>query len=259
MSASASKTAVSPSWTWGSSAAVEVTNATAPGPPPTSARVVTAQLAQISLPEPAVCSIYFQATAESNFIDDTVQTLTLNLLEGIGRVTVPRQVSFLAQPAPGAPLEFTLPWVPVHALQADISVTVRLNNPAGSLVRVQTYFVLSPLTRIPQKIQELQFGMALPGEADDLDDELRGELEADAPSVAAMMAQGRSGVDGSSPEEEEPEPDDEPPRVQRAPGWLLALVDALTERYGRPPTRAELRGAIQRRRARAQRRDQRTR
>lgn len=255
---SAPKTAVSPSWTWGSSASVEVTNATAPGPPPSTARVVTAQLAQISLPEPAVCSIYFQATVESNFIDDTVQTLTLNLLEGIGRVTVPRQISFLAQPAPGAPLEFTIPFVPVHALNADIAVQVRLLNAANSLVRVQTYFVLSPLTRIPQKIQELQFGMALPGEADDLDDELRGELEADAPSVAQMMAEGRSGVDGSSPEEEDPEAE-EAPQVRRAPPWLLALVDALTERYGRPPSRAELRAAIARRRARAMRRDQRAR
>lgn len=252
---SAAKTAVSPSWTWGSSASVEVTNATAPGPPPQSARVVTAQLAQISLPEPAVCSIYFQATVESNFIDDVVQVLTLNLLEGIGRVTVPRQISFLAQPAPGAPLEFTIPFVPVHALQADISVQVRLNNAAGSLVRVQTYFVLSPLTRIPQKIQELQFGMALPGEADDLDDELRGELEAEGPTVQQVMAQSYLNGDDSEGGHIDVQGEEvEAPEVEGAPPWMMRLVDALEERHGRPPTRSELRQAVQRIKARARRR-----
>lgn len=251
---SAAKTAVSPSWTWGSSASVEVTNATAPGPPPQSARVVTSQLAQISLPEPAVCSIYFQATVESNFIDDVVEVLTLNLLEGIGRVTVPRQISFLAQPAPGAPLEFTIPFVPVHALNVDIAARVRLNNPAGSLVRVQTYFVLSPLTRIPQKIQELQFGMALPGEADDLDDELRGELEAEGPTVQQVMAQtyvSGDDSDGGHVIDVEGEDADE---VQGAPPWMLRLVDALEERHGRPPTRLELRQAVARIQARQRRR-----
>jgi hypothetical protein len=253
---SAPKTAVSPSWTWGSSAAVEVTNATAPGPPPTNARVVTSQLAQISLPEPAVCSIYFQASVESNFIDDVVTVLTLNLAEGIGRVTVPRQISFLAQPAPGAPLEHTIPFVPVHALNVDIQVNVRLNNPAGSLVRVQTYFVLSPLTRIPQQIQKLQFGMALPGEADDLDDELRGELEAEGPSVAAMMGQDRQQVDGSSPEEDDDadDADDADPMVERSPAWLMTLIDQLTRKLGRAPTRPELVKVVRRVRQRVARR-----
>lgn len=250
---SAPKSVVSPSWTWGSSAAVEVTNATAPGPPPTNARVVSAQLAQISLPEPAVCSLYFQATVESNFIDDVVTVLTLNMAEGIGRVTVPRQISFLAQPAPGAPLEYTLPFVPVHALNVDIQANVRLNNPAGSLVRIQTYFVLSPLTRIQQQQQELSFGMALPGEADDLDDELRGELEAEGPSVQQMMMQDRQLVDGSSPETEaEPEADDEP--IERAPAWLMTLVDQMTRTLGRAPTRPELVRAVKRVRQRAARR-----
>jgi hypothetical protein len=119
--------------------------------------------------------------------------------------------------------------------------------------------VLSPLTRIPQKIQKLQFGMAMPGEADDLDDELSGELEAEGPSVNQSMREDRQPVDGSSPEAERDEDagrdeDEDAPQVERSPAWLLTLVDQLTRRLGRQPTRPELAKAVQRVRQRVARR-----
>lgn len=239
---------VSPSWTWGSSARLEM-GASKPN-------VQSTQLAQVSLPEPAVCTLYIQAAMDTNLPNAArVGTFTLNLTEGVGRVAVPRQISFNAQPSINGPLEFTREFVPVHSLQVDVSCTAQFDDPAA-LLNIQMYFVLSPLTRIPQQIQKLQFGMGLPGEADDLDDELRAELETEGPTVAQMMGQERGPEDASSPTEQtdDDEEPDEPPAVRRAPAWLLTLVDHMTRRLGREPTRAELARAVKRVRARMARR-----
>lgn len=263
--AGAKGTAVSPSWTWGSSARLVFDTSGTPG----TIVNASAQLAQVSLPEPAICSFYLQAKLIVTDPLDTIESFTVNLLEGVGRVTIPRQITFDGQPSNVSPLEYTLPFVPVHALNVNVEASV---NHRSELERpqcdVEIYFVLSPITRIPQQAQKLAFGMGLPGEADDLDDELRGELEAEGPTAAEVMAHGRDQEDGSSPQVDgddeeqgdEEQGDEEPaeqPRVQRVPGWVLALIDALTERYGRRPTRTELRAAIARRQRRAMRRDQR--
>lgn len=240
---------ISPSWTWGSSATIDI--------PTVNAGVTvqaSQQVAQVSLPEPAVCSFYLQAALRGN-PPDNVRVFTCNLSEGIGRVTVPRQVSFQFQPAVNAPLEFTLPFVPVHALQVNIEAVVDiLNEDPGGHVYIDVYFVLSPITRIPQKAQKLAFGMATPGEADDLDDELREDLEAEGPTAQEAVMQGRRRVDGSNDHmegegEDEPEDDGRP----QPPEWLVAMADQLTRRYGRAPTKDELRAAVRRRKARLQR------
>jgi hypothetical protein len=250
---------ISPSWTWGSSATIDI--------PTTNAGTTvsaSAQVAQVSLPEPAVCSFYIQAAWRGTSPLDVVRVFTINLSEGIGRVTVPRQVSFQFQPAINAPLEFTLPFVPVHALQVNIEASVDIvsEDPAGH-VFIDVYFVLSPITRIPQQQQKLAFGMAMPGEADDLDDELREDLESEGPTAQAAVMQGRRSVDGSNDqiegeddegEDDEGEDDDERPQP---PPWLLNVVEQLTRRHGRKPTIDELRAAVQRlkaRRARQRRR-----
>ena len=250
---------ISPSWTWGSSATLDI---------PTTVGGVTvstsAQVAQVSLPEPAVCSLYCQATLRGA-PPDVVRVFTLNLSEGIGRVTVPRQVSFQFQPAINAPLEFTIPFVPVHALQVNVeaSVDILSDDPAGH-VYIDVYFVLSPITRIPQQQQKLAFGMALPGEADDMDDELREDLESEGPTAQAAVMEGRRSVDGSNDhidvegedadEEDDEDADDGAPQP---PAWLYTVVEQLTRRHGRKPTMPELRAAVQRvkaRQARLQRR-----
>jgi hypothetical protein len=252
MQGSNSPSNVSPSWTWGSSATIVI-----PGNAEIGQTIRnSAQLAQVSLPEPAVCSIYCQASLDVTDILDSVRTFTLNLYEGVGRVTVIRQVTFQFQPAVNAPLEFTLPFVPLHALQVDCELAVdHVSEEPTNRIAVEVFMVLSPLTRIPQKIQKLQFGMAMPGEADDLDDELRGELEAEGPSVAQMMGEDRQPGDASSPEEPDPHPDpDDAPHVERHPAWLMTLIDHMTRRLGRQPTRPELAKAVQRVRQRVARR-----
>jgi len=233
-------TAIDPTWTWGSSAAFTLTFG---GDFSTSQ-----QLAQVTLPEPAVCSIYFQASASIN--DPalaSVGTFSLNLTQGLGRVSVPRSIDFAGQPSFDSDLEFTIPFIPLHALQAEVQCIGDL-SPGGSIT-IQVYLVLSPLTRIPQQQQKLKFGMALPGEADALDDELLENLEGDAPTVADIMGQeAQHRVQGDDGDDDG---DDEP---QAAPAWMMDLVDALTKRLGRAPNRQELRAAVERMRARQARR-----
>lgn len=233
-------TAIVPSWTWGSSASLVVEQ-----PQPAFSPVVSAQLAQVSLPEPAVCTVYFQVTVESADPRDVLRAFTLNLNQGVGRVTIPRQITFPFQPAVNAPLEYTIPFIPVHALNVDCSATVDTGSPSPN-VRITVYMELSPLTRIPQKQQQLAFGMALPGEADDLDDDLREDLEAEGPTTQQIMMAGREhaldGSDGLEQVEGDDGEADEEEAPELTPVQRLAL--ALTERLGRRPTRIELRQAI---------------
>jgi hypothetical protein len=250
------KSAVVPSWTWGSSARLRIDRTTAFGPPPNSVRTVSAQLMQVSLPEPAVCSVYLQAVASSRYpLNDKVQSITLNFNEGIGRVTVPRQITYPLQPAPGAPLEVTLAWVPVHALNVDVTLNVLLQEEEDdSEVEVEIYMILSPLTRIPQKEQQLAFGMALPGEADSLDDDLRDELETEGPTAQQAVLNGRTldgeGINGQGDDVEGDDDGDDEPELTP----LQRVAAALTERLGRRPTRIELQSTVRKLRARAQRR-----
>lgn len=207
--------------------------------------VQSIQLAQVQLPEPAVCSIYLQATLVSTFDPaDTVQAFTLNLTEGIGRVAVPRQMSFIGQPAIGAPLELTIPFIPLHALQVNITAVGLFTSGTPEIV-IETYLILSPLTRIAEPEQKLDFGMATAGEADSLDDEMREELQAEAPSVEQMMREEA----GETLEGGEGDDDDEP-----EPSWQMRLARALTERYGRTPTPLEFRRAVRQLRSRQSRR-----
>ncbi len=233
---------IAPSFTWGSSAKCIST---------LSNLSASAQLAQVSLPEPAVCTLYFQTTiTRSTNSAATIKVFTLNLLQGIGRVTVPRQISFAAQPALSQPIEFTLPWVPLHALQVNVSQVCNGLSVATDELETETYLVLAPLTRIAiPKSEQMKFGMALPGEADSLDDDMRDELEAEAPTVAEIMGREMTGEI-----EPEPEPDPEPPPMSAEGSIVSQIIAELTERLGRVPTRAEAKAAVARVQARLSRR-----
>lgn len=226
-------TGIAPSFTWGSSARVISTLANLSQ---------SAQLAQVTLPEPAVCSLYFQTRiTRSNNLAATIKVFTLNLLQGIGRVTVPRQISFASQPAISQPIEFTLPFVPLHALQVNVSqVAVGLSTLADEL-ETETYLVLAPLTRVAAATAKdaMRFGMALPGEADSLDDDMRDELEAEAPTVAEIMGREVTG------EIEDPEPEPPPP-LSPERSIVDQIVNELRIRLGRAPTRAEAQAAVAR-------------
>jgi hypothetical protein len=238
---------VSPTWTWGSTQTIHIESVS--GGPAVFVASNSGQLMQVSLPEPAVCSIYFQANLKASSPLNNLAQFSINLNEGVGRVTVIRDLTFLSQPALNAPLEVTLPFVPVHALNVDVSAIANIGAPNSS-VDIEITMVLSPLTRIPQKEQKLSFGMAMPGEADDLDDELLQDLEAEGPSAAEAVAEGRVRVDGSNDHErpaeeaDDEEADDEPaPQVHPV---VQQLIAQLTRRHGRLPTKPELRAAVDR-------------
>lgn len=241
---SPAQTPVNPTWTWGSSAIIRLQSE------PTS----SVQLAQISLPEPAVCSIYLQARIIFNLDPrDTVQAFTVNLIQGVGRVAVPRTLVFQAQPAVNSPLELTIPWVPLHALQVNIEAQGLFFSGAPDL-QIETYMILSPLTRIPQKEQQLAFGMATPGEADDLDDGLREELEAEGPTVQEIMSAGQTSGDASDGDAVEGDEGDDEGDDEGELSPLDRLRHQMEQRLGRPPTRIEVALTVKRLKARAARR-----
>jgi hypothetical protein len=232
------KTGIAPSFTWGASAVLRSTG---------GQLTAGAQLAQVTLPEPAVCTLYFQSSIIATDDDfNSLSVFTINLLEGVGRVTVPRQISFTAQPARRSPLEFTIPFIPLHALQVNIEQKAQTVATNG-FIETETYLVLAPLTRI-NPTGDMKFGMALPGEADEMDNELREELENESPTVQQVMYREAGAL-------EEPEPPEVVPQAMTQAGSIVSRVIAeLTERLGRPPTRPEAEQAIQRVQARLARR-----
>lgn len=211
---------------WGSSSRLKLVGST------TFAQQFSGQLAQVTLPEPAVCSFYLQAaiTSQTNALT-TVGSLTINLLQGIGRVTVPRSLTFMGQPAPGAPLELTIPFVPLHSVQVDmVGIMGGPFNPGDELT-IEAYFVLAPITKVggDKAGVPLEFGMALPGEADGLDDSMHDEVEEEHPGTIEVM---RARLTEPGDDDEH----DDPREVFR--GKLSKL---LREKLGRNPTPLEIR------------------
>lgn len=238
---SQSTNVIAPSFTWGSSTRMIST---------LNALTQSAQLAQVTLPEPSVCTLYFQTRiARNTNLAAVVSVFTLNLLQGLGRVTVPRQISFAAQPAMVQPIEFTLPFVPLHALQVNVSQTCTGLSVGTDELETETYLVLAPLTRMKDKTpNEMKFGMAMPGEADSLDDDQREELEAEAPTVAEIMGREVTG-------EIEPEPEPETELVLTPEASIVqGIIAELRTRLGRAPTRQEAEAAVTRVQARIARR-----
>jgi hypothetical protein len=230
---------IAPSWTWGSSARVtSVDNTMTP----------SVQLAAVNLPEPAVCSLYFQVqiVVPSTDVLAAVGAFSLFMLQGVGRVTVPRTITFDSQPAIDSPLEFTLPFVPLHALQVNVQQIC--HDIATSPLTTEVYLVMSPITRIAAEKGKdpMVFGMSLPGEADSMDHELVAELEAEAPSVAAIMA-----ADAEGRVLEEPE---EPEVVTVEDQQIEAIANHLATRLGREPTDQEILTAYERLQRRRRRR-----
>lgn len=243
------RTSIIPSWTWGSSTRlVSVDNTMS----------ASQQLAAVTLPEPAVCSLYFQISIVVPSTDSfaAIGAFTINLLQGIGRVTVPRQISFDSQPSVYAPIEFTMPFVPLHALQVNVQQIC--HDIVSSPIETEIYLVLSPITRIASKEAKdaMTFGMALPGEADSLDDDMVAELEAESPTVASIMANEARARGQQQPEAEGLEgEDEEAPEVLSADQAVVQdIVAALTERLGRRPSRTEAESAVRRFQSRIMRR-----
>jgi hypothetical protein len=191
------------------------------------------QLADVPLPESCVCSIYFQADIVSPPSQPgIVESLFIKLSIGLGRSSLIRTIAWAGVPVFGAPLEFTLDFVPAATVLATVGAQGRATAAPGPLQILCTLNV-APISRFPQS-QGLKFGMAKAGEADGLDDGLLEELEAHSPDEADVMREAQD--DGHDLTEEEPArrgapnipPNLLPPRVRR-------FVERYTRRIGHPP------------------------
>jgi hypothetical protein len=179
------------------------------------------QLADIRMPQPAACSIYFQAEVISG--TGSVNNIFVSLLLGLGRTTVNRTVAYAFQPAAGAPLEVNFPSQPLVSLLANVQ-GFGTSTVLGQDLVVACTIEVAPITSFPLHDEPMDFGMSVPGEADSLDDDMREDLEHDAPTREEIM------------EAREPE---EPRRII-LPKKFRPLVERLTRELGRRPTLHEI-------------------
>ena len=207
---------------------------------------VTLQLADIRIPEPVTASIYFEAQREGQA--GTVQALTLDLLLGLGRTNVKRTTTFLFQPTFGAPILFALPLQPVVSVQAIVTARGFVST-GGNKVDVVCTIQVAPITRINYQSEGLKFGMALPGEADGMDDAMHEDLEEEAPGELDVMRAAQA--DGFDPGEQLDDEDEPPPRRIVVPPRYQQVIDRMTEQLGRAPKLRDLPPALQRRLRRA--------
>lgn len=235
---------VKTTWTWGSSASVILN---------TAAGVRGAQLAQVTLPEPAVCTVFFQVSCIRPIGVESIRRFTLNMNIGLGRVVATRRITYLQQPSPptqlgaenGKPLEVTFPFVPMQTLNIDFSADATIgegSDPGDNEIELAVVLQVAPITKIPIDVANpMEFGMAEPGEADSLDDALLQELEPDAPDFA------HEAVENLVVETEGEEVTPERLRIRSA-------IHQLARRYGRKPTRREVEAALARMNLRSERR-----
>lgn len=220
---------------WGATRTIEIASTT---PFSTGLKL---QVADIRLPEPVTAAVFFQATKGG--APGTVQALTLDLYIGLGRTNVRRSSTFQLQPSTGSPLVFTLPapGVPVVTLQADVTIAGFLASGTDPMT-IECVLQLAPISRIHYQKEALKFGMALPGEADGLDDAMLEDLEEHAPDKVAIMRARQEAGDDPRYEEH----DDEPGQIQ-VPPEFERIVAKLARRLGRPPKVRDLPPAIRKR------------
>lgn len=191
------------------------------------------QVADVRLPMACACTIYFQAEVTSQpTVTGVVNSLELEMTIGLGRVTTTRKIAFAGVPNPGAQFELTLPFVPLATLMATLTGTGTSFTP-GEDYEITITMMVTPVGILEIKAEPLEFGMATPGEADDIDEDLRDELEPDAPSPEDVAEE--------TYEAEEVEV--YRPRRKRqleVPVELERYIVRLSRRLGRPATLGDL-------------------
>lgn len=219
---------------WGSSNQLRFTSASA-------SNTDSQQLADIRFPEPAVCSIFLQSAILSG--TGTIGVINYELIVGLGRTVTTRILTYPAQPTPGIALDVIVPQQPISSLQVRVFGTGS-SSVVGQDYIVQNVIEVAPFTRLDYRKDPLTFGMAEPGEADGLDDDLRDELEAEAPTVREMLYTEQAQVSGLVPYELEPEPEPEP-RDEQARTLINYVTQTLAGRYGRQPSSLEVLRALE--------------
>jgi hypothetical protein len=219
---------------WGSSNQLRFTSASA-------ANLDSQQLADIRFPEPAVCSIFLQSSITSG--SGAVSVLNFELIVGLGRTVTTRVFTYPAQPVIGIALDVIVPQQPISSLQARV-FGFGTSFVVGQELVVTNVIEVAPFTRIDYKSDPLTFGMAEPGEADGLDDDLRDELEAEAPTVREMLYNEQAQVAGLQVQGYELEPAPEP-RDDQARALINYVTQTLTSRHGRAPSSQEVLRALE--------------
>lgn len=228
---------------WGSSAQV----IWQPGAPN---RAPETQVADIRLPEACVTSVYFQAEVLTPpaVATGVIQSLFLRLTIGLGRTTVHRVNAWIGVPTVGSPIQLTLPFVPAASILAQvggIGNSLSLTDAFALLCTIE----VSPIGRFPIKKEPLQLGMALPGEADGMDDAMYENLEEQHPETAEIMrARQAAGEhpgdfeDTAADDEldEDDEEEEESEGVYVVPPQMVPLINRLSRRLGRPATVRDL-------------------
>jgi hypothetical protein len=220
---------------WGSSGVLEFTNASA-------SNTSQAQFSDIRLPEACVCAIYFDAQVLEG--SGLVNAISLVMFIGLGRTNIRQSRSYNLQPTPGNPLQIYIPWQPAASIQA--TVTGSGTSASSTPYRIGLGIQVSPIVRIPMAKDPLEFGMALPGEADAADDAMYEELEEQAPDRVAVMREQQLNGQDPHDEVEDPDPyddddDGEEPRQIQIPPTLRRRVLELRAKLGRAPKVKDLR------------------
>jgi hypothetical protein len=220
---------------WGSSTQVQIVGFLS------SSTGITVQVADVRMPEPLTCSVFFQAQFAAG--QGSIDGLQLEQQIGLGRTTITKRWRTNSQPTPNDDLVQTFEFVPMITYLANVTIvgtasptsTQFLPDPAGGGGSVPAFTLnlsieVAPITRAKVTSTHERWGMALPGEADAMDDALR--IPAPQPPPAPPA----------------------PTHDQRA--LLQMVVNQLTKRLGRRPSPAEVRAALARMEVRRARRNQ---
>lgn len=202
------------------------------------------QVADVRLPMACACTVFFMAEVTSQpTVAGVVNSLELEMTIGLGRVTTTRKLAFAGVPNPGAQFEVTLPFVPLATLMATLTGTGTSFTP-GSDYEITITMMVTPIGILKIEAEPLEFGMSTPGEAEDLDESLRDELEPDAPSPEEVAEEFPDDMpaDATDPEEAH-EVEVYVPRRRRQiviPPELERYVERLSRRLGRPARLGDL-------------------
>lgn len=229
---------------------------------------VTQQVADVRMPEPLVCTVYLQVSfaAGSGVID--LCTLTQQI--GLGRTTVTQRRVFANQPDPSNDLTVTFQTVPMINLLANITINGSASPTSSQVIGTNPAFTLNltiqvaPITRAKVTAEHKVWGMALPGEADSLDDELDTDIEPLQPThdqramveLAVNQLQKRLGRRPAPGEVRAAVARMEARQARRAPqrrqpsalrqAFIQHTIATMRQRLGRPPSKAELRQELSR-------------
>lgn len=146
---------------------------------------VTQTLNQIRLPRPCVCTLYLQIEIVRRAAGAFIQTTNATLRVGMGRTNIGRNLNFNLLPGFTNPLEFTIPFLPMHTLTCDVTFHPSTVNPTDEII-LKSSLMAAPFADITQGMeggQPINFDMPVV-------DQATGELLPDVEDQRVRLRQG---------------------------------------------------------------------